>query len=211
MYVCAVDAIAVAVARLGGDELPQFLGGNAFDAQIDGFAVHMLAVFVAFFVGVPLLAAQAGDNVCWLSEICPGGIGDFDHRLLHLGGVAVTELPAALALELLPGEIADILPPVSESGCCIICNNWLIPGGDYLQNPLFRGRPEDAVHVLLRHVGPLEVNGCPLGILAPQPIQRAVVVAQIGKQCLLLFQGHWYYSKFRAARMASRSSVVRAG
>ena len=112
MYVCAVDAVAVAVARLGGYKLLQGFGGNAFDLQVDGLAVHVLAVAYAALVGVPLPAAQTRYHMGGSAEMLPGGICDFYHRLLHLGGVAVTELPAALALELLPGEVVDILPPV---------------------------------------------------------------------------------------------------
>ena len=56
----------------------------------------------------------------------------------------------------------------------------LLPGGDYLQNPLFRGRPEDAVHVLLLHVGPLEVDGCPLEYIIVTVLTTFVVMGVSG-------------------------------
>ena len=161
----------------GFDIGQQFGAGNAPDTEVHCLALDVVAVFrrAGKLVIVGLTAHSAG-NRSRSAKMRPNPGCQPDKRFVRLH-----REPAAAptgAPKLSPGEIADILPEVL-GGVNLDTFHRFLPGSNYLQNPLFRSCPEDAVHVLLRHVRPLEVNGCPLGLFAPQPIQQAVIEAQI--------------------------------
>ena len=63
MYIGAVNPVAVPVPRLFCHKLPQSFRVHAVNPQVDGLSIHVLAVGNAALVGVPLLAAQAGESL----------------------------------------------------------------------------------------------------------------------------------------------------
>ena len=204
MNICAVDAITVPMVWLGGDEPPERFSGNPIDAQIYGLAVHMLAVFNAALVGVPLLAPQAGDNVGGLAEMRPGGVGDFHHGLLHFRRVSVAVPPAALAGEFLPCEIPDIVPECSRIAIraifrAIVLHVRAIRAIRLLFNSVchsvlqrfFRFFTGDPIHGNPSEILLEFCRGLP-GLFSPDAVHPAGVVSQVGQQALLLRNGHRY-------------------
>lgn len=109
MDVSPVDFVGVSM-WLGLNERHQRIRTNALNLQVNGLAVHMLAICHTAFIGIVDRAPQTGDYMAGSAEVPPGIVADPYNLLLHPGGIAVAVPISALALEFLFCEKFNLIP-----------------------------------------------------------------------------------------------------